>query len=87
VNVLGVEVPELPAGYVPLEIVVLVRALNEEGRPALAVRYSEGITSWEAVGMLRAAARLLLHRTAGYGAAEATELRSLVDGFEEEGSG
>lgn len=72
-NVLGVEVPELPAGYVPLEIVVLVRALNEEGRPALAVRYSEGITSWEAVGMLRAA--------------EATELRSLVDGFEEEGSG
>jgi len=73
VNVLGVEVPELPAGYVPLEIVVLVRALNEEGRPALAVRYSEGITSWEAVGMLRAA--------------EATELRSLVDGFEEEGSG
>ena len=72
-NVLGVEVPELPAGYVPLEVVVLVRALNEEGRPALAVRYSEGITSWEAVGMLRAA--------------EATELRSLVDGFEEEGSG
>ena len=52
---------------------MLVRALNEEGRPALAVRYSEGITSWEAVGMLRAA--------------EATELRSLVDGFEEEGSG
>lgn len=70
-NVLGVEVPELPAGYVPLEVVVLVRALAEDGRPALAVRYSEGITSWEAVRMLRAA--------------EATELRALVDAFQEDG--
>lgn len=30
----------------------MVKALDEEGRVRLASRYSEGVNSWEALGML-----------------------------------
>lgn len=48
----GVPVPPLPEGWTALEVCVVVKALDEEGRVRLASRYSAGLNSWEALGML-----------------------------------
>lgn len=52
-EVLGVEVPDLPEGFVVLETVVLVKGMMDDGM-TLAVRYSDGLTKWETIGMLTA---------------------------------
>lgn len=54
-DVLKVDVPDLPEGSTPLEAVVVVKCLDNHGSPTIAVRVSEGLMAWEAVGMLIAA--------------------------------
>ena len=57
--VFGVEVTDLVDGYVPLEVVVLVKALDDEGHVTLVVKYSPDLSSVEALGMLTIARRTL----------------------------
>lgn len=45
-------VKDLPEGWTPLEMVAVVKCLDEDGDLALAWRSTNGITPWEAVGML-----------------------------------
>jgi hypothetical protein len=52
-NVYGLEMADLPEGWTPLSAVVIVKALNEDGRPVWASRISEDLTSVEALGMLQ----------------------------------
>lgn len=52
-TVLGIEVPDLPEGFVALETIVLVKGMMDDGM-TLAVRYSDGLTKWETIGMLTA---------------------------------
>lgn len=59
-DVFGVDVTDAPEGWTPLEVVVLVKALNEDGSPAHFTRYSTGLSEFEAVGMLRVAERTQL---------------------------
>ncbi len=54
-DVFGVEVCELPDGWTCLEVVVVAKALDDEGRVALAIRTSDTLNQWETVGMLRGA--------------------------------
>lgn len=51
----NIKVPDLPDGYTPLEVVAIVKSLDEEGDPVITIRTSDGIMEWEAVGMLIAA--------------------------------
>jgi hypothetical protein len=50
-----VDIPDLPPGYMPLEIVAVIKCFDEAGEPTIAVRSSTGIMAWEALGMLIAA--------------------------------
>ncbi len=52
-TVFGVEVDELPEGVTPLEVVVLVKALDEAGDVCIYTRESATLTMWEAMGMLQ----------------------------------
>ena len=60
-TVLGVEVPDLPEGFVVLETIVLVKGMMDDGM-TLAVRYSTGLTKWETIGMLTAAGHEITDR-------------------------
>lgn len=46
---------DIPEGFTPLEAVVVIKCLDEDGELALSVRTTSGLTSWESVGMLIAA--------------------------------
>lgn len=51
--VFGIEVSDLPEGIQPLEVLILVKGINmEDGSPTMTVIGSDGITPWEAVGMM-----------------------------------
>jgi hypothetical protein len=54
-DMLNMEVPDLPAGYVPLEVVSVIKCLDEAGNPTIVVRTSDGVMAWEVIGMLTAA--------------------------------
>ncbi len=43
----------LPEGWVPLEMVTVVKCLDEDGEPGLCIRQSGGVSAWEVVGMLQ----------------------------------
>lgn len=47
-----------PEGWTPLEAVAVVKCLDEAGGMALITRFSDGVTSWEAIGMMTVAADL-----------------------------
>lgn len=52
--VFGIPVPGLTEGVQPLECLVLIKGINmEDGTPTMTTIGSEGITPWEAVGMLQ----------------------------------
>lgn len=68
---LGLDVLSLPEGFTPLEAVSVIKALDEEGRVSLLMRSTEGLNSWESLGMLAAAA--------------AVTREGLVSVFEDEG--
>lgn len=70
-TVLGLDVLSLPEGFTPLEAVSVIKALDEEGRVSLLMRSTEGLNSWESLGMLAAAA--------------AVTREGLVSVFEDEG--
>ncbi len=50
--VFGVEVDELPEECTPLEVVVLIKALDEESQVCVYIRESASLTVWESLGML-----------------------------------
>lgn len=50
-EVLGIEMADLPDGAQPLEAVILVKVLTEDGHLCLCERSSSGLTAWEALGM------------------------------------
>lgn len=54
----GIELLELPSGYTPLEAVVLIKALDEDGDVQWLTRYSKDIHMMEALGALHAALTL-----------------------------
>lgn len=54
-NVLGMEMPDLPEGSTALECVVLVKFIDEDGDLCYATRASEGMGLIERIGMLRCA--------------------------------
>jgi hypothetical protein len=51
----GVEIVGLGDGAIPLEAVVLVKALDAEGEMGWYTRYTKGLHSIEALGAIRAA--------------------------------
>lgn len=53
-DVFGVHLDDLPEGCTPLEAIVIVKALDEDGAVCLYPRQSEALSHWEAIGMLRA---------------------------------
>lgn len=55
VEIFGLEAPGLPDGWTPLEACAVVKALDENGIVRLALRYTQGVSTWEALGMVRAA--------------------------------
>lgn len=47
---------DIPDDWTPLEAVEVVKCLDAEGNVALVSRATSGVTAWEALGMLIAAA-------------------------------
>jgi hypothetical protein len=47
----GIEIPDLPAGAIPMEVVVLVRYVDDEGDTTTAEVRSAGMSTQEALGM------------------------------------
>lgn len=45
----------LPEGWVPVDVVSVVKCLDEDGDTALCVRTSGTLSTWEIIGMLTAA--------------------------------
>lgn len=56
-ELLGLPVLDLPEGFVALEATAVIKCLDEDGAVALTVRSTNSLSSWESLGMLRAAAR------------------------------
>lgn len=51
---MDIEVPPIPEGWTPLDVVCVIKCLDADGHTVLAVRRSSGITSWEGLGMAQA---------------------------------
>ncbi len=64
-DVFGVPMPDLPTGAQPLEAVVLVKVLTDDGHICLCERASAGLTAWEALGMATTYADTLRHQLQG----------------------
>lgn len=47
----GLELPDLPSNVTALEVVMSIKVLDEEGEVRLYERCSEGLSTWEALGM------------------------------------
>lgn len=59
--VYGIMMPSLPEGLQPLECVVLIKGIMmESGQPTVTALGSEGMTPWEAAGMLQMEAQRLI---------------------------
>ena len=57
----GIALPSLPEGLQPLECVVLIKGIMmESGQPTVTALGSEGMTPWEAAGMLQMEAQRLI---------------------------
>ena len=54
-EVFGVEMPDLPEELTVVEVLVVAKAFGPGGT-VLCIRYSTGLTTWEAAGMAIAAA-------------------------------
>lgn len=59
--VTGIELVPLPDNYTPLEAVVLIKALDDEGNICWLTRYSKELHMIEALGALTAAQILCQH--------------------------
>lgn len=49
----GIELPDLDEGWTGLEAIAAIKSIDEEGRPRIQLMVSEGLTIWEAVGIMR----------------------------------
>jgi hypothetical protein len=59
--VYGIMMPTLPEGLQPLECVVLIKGIMmDSGQPTVTALGSEGMTPWEAAGMLQMEAQRLI---------------------------
>ncbi len=56
-QVYGLDIQDAPTGWTALEVVVLVKALNAEGRVSMYTRTTDGLAAFEALGLLTAAQR------------------------------
>ena len=54
-DVYGLEAEPMPEGWTPLEAFTVLKCLDEDGDVALLTRSTDGVRSWDAVGMLTAA--------------------------------
>ena len=52
----GIEIDDLPEGFTALEIVYSVKCLDEDGSVSLVNGASDGLNTWEALGMVISAA-------------------------------
>lgn len=52
--IFGLHTQEMPQSWTPLDAVVVVRCLDEDGETALLLRTTDGLRCWDAVGMLTA---------------------------------
>lgn len=58
----GLAMPVLPEGMQPLECVILIKGIMmESGQPTITAMGSEGMTPWEAVGMMQMEAQRLVN--------------------------
>lgn len=48
-------VGDIPEGWVPVDVVSVIKCLDDDGDTALCVRTSGTLSTWESVGMLTAA--------------------------------
>lgn len=53
-NFYGLDLPDLPQEWTPLEAAVVMKCLGADGTVRLVSRYTPGVSAWEALGMLRA---------------------------------
>lgn len=51
-QVYGLNADPMPKGWTPLEAVVVLKALDEEGEVSLLFRGTDGLAPWDTVGML-----------------------------------
>jgi hypothetical protein len=63
-EVYGLKLKPLGDGYIPLEAVCIVKALDGDGDPTLVVRHAGNLNDWERVGMLAAALDIAKEQTA-----------------------
>jgi hypothetical protein len=54
-NVMGLHVEPLDENCIPLEAVVLIKCLGEDGEPTIDVRSTDGLQPWDRIGMLTVA--------------------------------
>lgn len=54
-TVFGLDLPPLEPEHIPLEAVVLIKCLDEDGEPTIEIRSTDGLNSWDRIGMLTVA--------------------------------
>lgn len=62
--VYGLELGPLPDSHIPLEAIVIIKVLDDDGEPTLVIRQAGAITDWERIGMLSAALDIVKEQTA-----------------------
>jgi hypothetical protein len=62
--VYGLDIGPLGDGYIPLEAICIVKALDDDGDPTLVIRHAGNLNNWERVGMLSAALDIAKEQTA-----------------------
>ncbi len=63
-DVYGLDLDPLGDGYIPLEAICIVKALDEDGDPTLVIRHAGNLNDWERVGMLSSALDIAKEQTA-----------------------
>lgn len=51
----GFDIENLPEGFTPTGVLVIVATLDRDGDPALSLRNNISMSAWDMLGMLRAA--------------------------------
>lgn len=54
-SVFGLDVEAVPDGYIPLDAIVLVKALDNDGDETLLIRSTDGLRVWERMGIAQCA--------------------------------
>lgn len=64
--VYGLDLGPLGDGYIPLEAIAIVKALDGDGDPTLVIRHARNLNDWERVGMLSTALDVAKEQTASW---------------------